>query len=700
MKALPIASIVLLMLLGFSCKHERGKTDTAAQAGTEQPSLDSLAAGGVLTPELMWRMGRLSELQVSPDGKTLLYGLTRYRLAENKGNRELFVMPATGGEAVQITSSAGSEINARWKPDGSGIGYLSAETGDYQLWECEADGGNPHQVSDIPGGISGFEYSPDLGHILYTKDVKLDQTPQEHYPDLPMTGVVIADDLMYRHWDHWHDYAYSHVFFAPYPKSGKLTEGKDIMEGERYDAPMLPWGGMEQMTWSPDGGQIAYTCKKMTGRDYALNTDSEIFLFDLASGQTRVLSDPGFEGYDWDPVFSPDGKMLVWRSMEEPGFEADKERIILHDLASGSNSDLTEGFDQGCTNYLWSPDSRTLYFISGIHATYQVYAMDLASRKPHQITRGPHDYQSIALAGDRIIGTKMSLSMPTEIFAVDPGNGQEQALSRVNQDVLSRITLGRVEERWIRTTDQKDMLTWVVYPPDFDSTKTYPALLYCQGGPQSAVSQFWSYRWNLQMMAANGYIVVAPNRRGLPTFGQEWNDQISGDYGGQNMKDYLSAIDAVAAEPYVDGARLGAVGASYGGFSVFWLAGNHNKRFKAFISHCGMFNLESQYGSTEEYFFVNKDLGGPYWSNPRPASFNFSPHRFVDRWDTPIMIITGANDFRIPYTESLQAFNAAQLRGIPSRLLFFPEESHFVLKPQNAVLWQREFFRWLDGWLK
>ncbi|HRZ76983.1 MAG TPA: peptidase S9, partial [Bacteroidales bacterium] len=388
MKALPIASIVLLMLLGFSCKHERGKTDTAAQAGTEQPSLDSLAAGGVLTPELMWRMGRLSELQVSPDGKTLLYGLTRYRLAENKGNRELFVMPATGGEAVQITSSAGSEINARWKPDGSGIGYLSAETGDYQLWECEADGGNPHQVSDIPGGISGFEYSPDLGHILYTKDVKLDQTPQEHYPDLPMTGVVIADDLMYRHWDHWHDYAYSHVFFAPYPKSGKLTEGKDIMEGERYDAPMLPWGGMEQMTWSPDGGQIAYTCKKMTGRDYALNTDSEIFLFDLASGQTRVLSDPGFEGYDWDPVFSPDGKMLVWRSMEEPGFEADKERIILHDLASGSNSDLTEGFDQGCTNYLWSPDSRTLYFISGIHATYQVYAMDLASRKPHQITRG------------------------------------------------------------------------------------------------------------------------------------------------------------------------------------------------------------------------------------------------------------------------------------------------------------------------
>jgi dipeptidyl aminopeptidase/acylaminoacyl peptidase len=693
-------SILFLMLLAIvACKQSKESPAESVQT-LEEPSLEQLASGGKFSPELMWRLGRISEVQVSPDGKTLLFGITRYNLAENKGNRDLYTLPSEGGEPVKITNLAGSELNARWKPDGSGIGYLSAESGSYQLWECKADGSEARQVSDIEGGISGFEYSPDLKHLLFTADVKLDQSPQDMYADLPLSGAFIADDLMYRHWDHWHDYAYSHVFFAEYPATGKITKGKDIMEGERFDTPMLPWGGMEQVAWSPDGKWIAYTCKKLSGKEYTLSTNSEIYLYELSNGQTRNLSEQGYDGYDWDPVFSPDGSRMVWRSMEEPGFEADKERIILYDMASGNSEDLTAGFDQGCTNYQWSPDGNTLYFISGIHATYQVYSLDLNSREFKQISQGDHDYQSISLSGDRIIGTKMSLSMPTEIFAIDLATGTETQLSKVNEDVFSLISLGEVEKRWIKTSDNKDMLTWVVYPPDFDSTKSYPTLLYCQGGPQSAVSQFWSYRWNLQMMAAHGYIVVAPNRRGLPTFGQEWNDQISGDYGGQNMKDYLSAIDALAAEPYVDEARLGAVGASYGGFSVFWLAGNHNKRFKAFISHCGMFNLESQYAATEEYFFVNKDLGGAYWNNPKPVSFNYSPHRFVGNWDTPIMIITGANDFRIPYTESLQAFNAAQLQGIPSRLLFFPEESHFVLKPQNSVLWQREFFRWLDEWLK
>jgi dipeptidyl aminopeptidase/acylaminoacyl peptidase len=470
------------------------------------------------------------------------------------------------------------------------------------------------------------------------------------------------------------------------------------MENEPWDTPLNPFGGMEQITWSPDGKMIVYTCKKMQGKAYALSTNSDLYLYELKLKLTTNITKENM-GYDQDPVFSHDGKKLVWKSLATDGYEADKERMMMLDLSNGSVKDLSEGFDQNCSGFVWSGDDEIIFFISGINATYQVYAHSLPTGNTTPLTSGAQDYTSIALAGSQLTGTRMSLSMPTEIYRVDLDGSQTQ-LSFTNQELLSRIPMGEVKERWIKTTDGKDMLVWVVYPPSFDRTKSYPALLYCQGGPQSAVSQFWSYRWNLQMMAANDYIVVAPNRRGLPTFGQEWNDQIAGDYGGQNMKDMLTAIDALAKEPYVDEKRLGAIGASYGGYSVLWLAGNHEKRFKAFISHCGIFDFESMYGSTEEYFFVNHDYEGPYWEKPKSNSYNFSPHLFVDKWDTPIMLITGGYDFRIPYTQSLEAFNAAQLRGIPSRLMFFPEESHFVLKPQNAVLWQREFFKWLDTYLK
>lgn len=663
-------------------------------------SLEELSQDGVFNPELMWRLGRLSDVQLSTDKQQLLFGISRYSLEENKGDRDLYTLGLDGGELIRITETPDAEINALWKPDGSGIAYLSNKSGSFQIWECDANGKASKQITDIEGGINGFAFAPDMKHFLFTKDVILDPSPQDIHPDLPKANAFISDDLMYRHWDQWHDYAYSHIFYAEYSAQGLISSGTDIMEDERFDSPMLPWGGMEQISWSPDGSKIAYTCKKMFGKEYALSTNSEIYIFDLSNYKTITLSTPGFEGYDWDPVFSPDGSKLVWRSMEEPGFEADKERIILYDFETQKAKDLTEGFDQSSTNYVWSEDGSMLFFISGIKATYQIFSMDIARAQIRQITYGDHNYQSISLAGDKIIGSKMSMSMPTEIFSVDPVSGEETQVSNINDDVFSRITLGKVEKRWIKTTDDKQMLTWIIYPPNFDPEKKYPTLLYCQGGPQSAVSQFFSYRWNLQMMAANGYIVVAPNRRGLPTFGQDWNDQISGDYGGQNIQDYLSAIDSMAKEPFVDENKLGAVGASYGGYSVFWLAGHHQKRFKAFISHCGMFNLESQYAGTEEYFFVNKDLEGPYWQKPQPKSYQYSPHLFVDQWDTPILIITGANDFRIPYSQSLQAFNSAQLRGVPSRLLFFPEESHFVLKPQNAVLWQREFFKWLDEWLK
>lgn len=656
------------------------------------------AQNGVLTAEKLWKMGRVSDVKVSPDGKDVLYGVSRYDLEKNSGDRDLFIMKANAESPVQLTDFKGSEYNGIWRPDGKKIGFIATKGGSPQIWEMNPDGTKKKQITDIKGGVTGFSYAPDMSRILYTKNVKLDKTPQEIHEDLPNTNVRIIDGLMYRHWDEWHDYKYSHIFVAPY-QNGKVGEGMDIMKGERYNAPTQPWGGMKEIDWSPDGETIAYTCKKLTGKEYSKSTNSEIYLYNIESGKTRNLTETGYKGYDKEPTFSPDGNKLVWWSMETPGFESDKQRIMMYDFAADEYSDLSKGFDQSSSHFHWNKQADKLFFTSGIEATYQIYQYDFEKGEIHQITEGAHNYQEIQPAGDRIVASRMTMSMPTEIYNVDM-SGKASQLTFTNKKLLDEIEMGRVQSRWIETTDGKKMLTWVIYPPNFDPNKKYPALLYAQGGPQSAVSQFFSYRWNFQMMAAHDYIVVAPNRRGLPTFGQEWNNQISGDYGGQNIKDYYAAIDALAEEPYVDEENLGAVGASYGGFSVFYMAGDHNGRFDTFISHCGMYNFESWYGSTEEYWFPNHDIGGPFWQEPKPESYEFSPHKSVQKWDTPIMMITGGKDFRIPYTQSLEAFNAAKLLGVPSRLLYFPDESHFVLQPQNAVLWQREFFKWLDKWLK
>lgn len=652
------------------------------------------------TPELLWKLGRVSEIELSPDEKQILYGVSWYNLEANKGNRDLYIIPVSGGDAMKVTSFKGSESNGIFRPDGKKIAFLSSESGSSQIWEANPDGTNAVQISNSENDITGFSYSPDMKYILYTQRVKLDKTPNDIYPDLPKANARIEDDLMYRHWDSWADYSYSHIFVASYT-DGKVLNGKDLMTGQRFESPMAPWGGMEQICWSPDGEKIAYTCKKLTGIDYSKSTNSEIYIFDLKTGIEKNVSE-GIAGYDQDPVFSPDGTKLVWRSMARDGFEADKDRIMIYDFKTAKYSDFSEKFDQNSGSFTWTADGKSLYFLSSVHGTVQIYALSLASRDIKQITKGQWDYLSIQLSGNEIVTSKQSMLQPTEIFKIDPA-GKESQLSFTNNSILSGIKSAKVEERWMTTTDNKKMLTWVIYPPDFDPNKKYPTLLFCEGGPQSMVSQFFSYRWNFQMMAANDYIVVAPNRRGLPGFGQEWNDQISGDYGGQNMKDYLTAIDEMAKEPFVDKDRLGAVGASYGGFSVLWLAGHHEKRFKAFISHCGMFNLEDQYLTTEEMWFVNWDLGGPYWEKGNKAvdhSYANSPHKFVDKWDTPILVIEGENDFRIPYTQGMAAYNAAKLRGIPARYLHFPEESHWVLRPQNSVLWQREFFRWLDEYLK
>lgn len=672
--------------------------------------------------EIMWKLGRVSDMQLSPNGESIIYGVTWYDVSANKGNRDIYKLDRNAESPRKLTDTKVSENNAIWRPDGKKIGYLSAESGSMQIWEMGPNGENKQQISNIEGGVNGFAYSPDITHVVYIQDVKVEKDAHDLYPDLPLSNALIYDDLMYRHWDSWHDYSYSHVFISPYA-DGKIVEGMDIMKGEPFDSPVMPDGGMEEITWSPDSKSLIYVCKKLVGKDYALSTNSDIYMYNLASGNTVNLTSDNL-GYDKDPVFSPDGSKIVYRSMKTPGFESDKDRIMLlefknsvkekkstrnenidnktekpFELASAIYTDLSKDFDQSSGNFTFSKDGQSIYFISGTQATFQVYKIDLKSKKIDQLTKGDHDIQAFAIDGKDLIITKMRMDLPSEIFKVK-SDGTEEQLTFTNREILKGVELGKTTKRWITTTDGKKMLVWVILPPNFDPNKKYPALLYCQGGPQSAVSQFFSYRWNFQMMAAHDYVIVAPNRRGLPTFGQEWNDQISLDYGGQNMNDYLTAIDSVSTEPWVNADKLGAVGASYGGYSVYWLAGNHNKRFKAFIAHCGIFNFESMYGSTEEVFFVNHDWGGPYWDKPRPKSYDFSPHNFVGNWDTPLLVITGGYDFRIPYTESMQAFDVAQLKGIPSRFIFFPEETHFVSKPQNAILWQREFFRWLDKWLK
>ena len=659
---------------------------------------DQEIRGGRLTPEILWKFGRITEDRLSPDGSTVIFDITRYDYKTEARVTDIASVPSAGGEMKLLTSSDGTYHNMRWTPGGNKIGYISNVAGSDQVWEMNPDGSGKTQVSDIQGGITGFEYAPDGAHILYLKEVKVGETAKDIYPDLPLSNAHIITDLMYRHWNTWEDFFYSHIFVAGYGK-GTITQGTDIMKDEPWDAPMAPYFDQTEISWSPDGHYIAYTCKKLKGKEYAVSTNSDIYLYHIDDSSTVNLTS-GMNGYDKYPSFSGDGTKIAWQSMETPGNESDKDRLFVMDLKTHEKKYLTQNFDQNVEHLVWDGNNTGIYFLSVHHGTYQVYHVDTRSAEVRQITRGIHDYKSFSLGNGFLTGERMSMSMATEIFRVDLPDGKETQLSFVNRKIYDHIKSGRVEERWVKTTDNKDMQVWVIYPPDFDSLKSYPALLYCQGGPQSPVSQFFSYRWNFQIMAANGYIIVAPNRRGLPGYGQAWNAEISGDYGGQNMKDYLSAIDDVKKEPYVDENRLGAVGASYGGYSVFYLAGHHNKRFKAFIAHCGIYDFVSMYTGTEEMWFVNHDIGGPYWEKPEPESYKFSPHLYVDKWDTPIMIITGEKDFRIPYTQALEAFDAAQLRGVPSKLLVFPDETHFVTKPQDAILWQREFFKWLDKYLK
>ncbi|MDR2475019.1 MAG: S9 family peptidase [Bacteroidales bacterium] len=686
----------MTMLLTAAACGEMQKND-APVIGKPEIKIEN----GRLTPEALWAFGRVGNAEVSPDGETVLYTVSYYSIPENKGNTELFSVRIDGSNKRQLTRTSARENSAKWTNSGKQITFLSSESGSSQLWQMDADGNNRRQLTDREGGINAFAFSPDETKLLFIADVKYGERAVDKHPDLPKSSGKIINDLMYKHWDEWVE-TVPHPFVADWV-DGKPVNERDILEGEPYECPMKPFGGIEQLAWNPDGKTIAYTCRKKTGRDYALSTNSDIYFYNVETGISENKTE-GMAGYDQNPVFSPDGAWLAWESMERDGCESDKIRLFVMNIATGEKNDLSASFDQDANHLSWSADSKSVYFVSCWHALTQIYRADIASKSITKITDGRHDYESVVPAKNQtLIGIKHSLSKPNEVYAIDAASGMETELSLENSQLLSQLKMGNIEERWIPATDNKQILTWVVYPPDFDPDKKYPAILYCQGGPQSTVSQFWSYRWNLQLMAANGYIVVAPNRRGLPGFGKEWLEQISGDYGGQNMKDYLSAIDALSKEPFVDADRLGCVGASYGGFSVYWLAGHHEKRFKAFIAHDGMFNLPQQYLETEEMWFVNWDLGGAYWEKNNATaqrSYANSPHLFVDKWDTPILVIHGEKDYRILASQGMAAFNAAVLRGVSAELLIFPDENHWVLKPQNAILWQRTFFNWLNKWLK
>ena len=683
-----------------------GGTKDAGQNGTLIERSDIKIEGKRMTPEALWAMGRIGSVAVSPDEKQIAYSVAYYSVPENKSNNELFVMNADGSSNRQITRDSWQESQPVWIKDGKKIAFLCNESGSSQVWEMNPDGTERKQLTRYEGDIEGFAFSPDGKKLLFIAQVKTVQSTADKHPDLPKATGIIVTDLMYKHWDEWVTTA-PHPFVADFDGNG-ISNVQDILDGEPYESPMKPWGGIEQLAWSPASDKVAYTCRKKTGLAYAVSTNSDIYIYDLATGKTENITEEN-KGYDTNPQYSPDGKYIAWQSMERDGYEADLNRLFVMNLATGEKRFVSHAFESNVDAFLWNKDSQSIYFIGVWHGETQIYNIDLADNDSlNRLTDGMHDYASLALCGDKLIAKRHSMSMGDEIYAVNntrSGNAFAKAeqLTFENKQIYDQLEMGKVEARWMTTTDGKQMLTWVIYPPQFDPNKKYPTLLFCEGGPQSPVSQFWSYRWNFQIMAANDYIIVAPNRRGLPGFGVEWNEAISGDYGGQCMKDYFTAIDEMAKEPFVDKDRLGCVGASFGGFSVYWLAGHHDKRFKAFIAHDGIFNMEMQYLETEEKWFANWDMGGAYWEKDNATAqrtFANSPHLFVDKWDTPILCIHGEKEFRILANQAMAAFDAAVMRGVPAELLIYPDENHWVLKPQNGVLWQRTFFEWLDKWLK
>lgn len=716
---------ILATALSICCSSVNAQ-ENASFIGKSNITLQS----DLMTPEALWAMGRIGTAQASPDGKHIIYQVDYYSVKQNKGHQVIYIMDSDGKNNKMLTTSAKSETDAVWIKDGQKIAFLC----DGQIWEMNPDGSGRKQLTNDKTGIDGFKFSPDEKYVILIKQIPYHGIIKEKPEDLPLTTGRVITDMNYRHWDEYVE-SIPHPYLAEVTSNG-IGEGTDIMKGEPYECPVKPFGGAEQLAWSTDSKTIAYTSRKKTGINYAISTDTDIYLYNIESKQTVNICKPANykepeinmtksmknqavnseenlknnPGYDVNPKFSPNGQYVAWLSMARNGYESDRNRLCVYNLKTGEKTYTTESFDSNVDDFCWSADSKTLYFLGIWHGCENIYQTNLKGNVM-QLTDGWNDYGSVQMLNDgkKLLAERHSMSQASELYIVTPGKKEKTAkveqITFENKHLYDQMTFGKIQQRWTKTTDGKDMMYWIILPAHFDETKKYPTLLFCEGGPQSPVSQFWSYRWNMQIMAANGYVVIAPNRRGLPGFGSEWNEEISGDWTGQCMNDYLSAIDDACKNlPFVDKDRLGAVGASFGGFSVYYLAGHHNKRFKCFIAHDGAFNLESMYTDTEEAWFSNWEYDDAFWNKDMTENakrtYANSPHKFVDKWDTPILCIHGEKDYRINANQGMGAFNAARMRGIPAELLLFPDENHWVLKPQNGVLWQRTFFNWLDRWLK
>ena len=722
-----LAILVGLVLLGSPSKAEND-----VKIGKQNIKLTS----NLMTPEALWAMGRIGGCEASADGKQIVYQVGYYSVKANKSQQKIAIINADGTGNTTLTTGTKSETDPTWVN-----GKIVFLTGG-QIWTMNPDGTDRKQISKTSKDIEGFKFSPDGKKVILLHSIDFYEIIKKNPDDLPKATGRLVTDLMYRHWDHYVE-SIQHPFVTNViMENGELKIDNDaevdILEGEPYECPMEPFGGIEQLDWSPDSKQIAYTCRKKTGLAYSISTDSDIYIYNIGTRETKNLCKPeGYVepeidpttsmkyqkvnatenlknnvGYDQNPQFSPDGKYVAWLSMERNGYEADRNRLCCYDLATGEKKYLTESFDSNVDAFVWS-DSKDamIYFIGVWHATENLYAINWKGELK-QMTETWDDFGSIRLInnGKQLLMERHNFTSPADLYIVTPNfkKPEKTAITQLtfeNKHILDQLAKPTVQQRWVKTSDGKEMLTWIILPPNFDESKKYPTLLFCEGGPQSPVSQFWSYRWNFMIMASQGYIVVAPNRRGLPGFGQEWLEEISGDWTGQCMQDYLAAIDDAANNlSYVDKDHLGAVGASFGGFSVYYLAGIHEKRFKAFIAHDGAFNLAAMYTETEENWFSNWEYDEAYWHRPQlpnaKKTYHDSPHKMVEKWDTPILCIHGEKDYRINATQGMSAFNAARMKGIPAELLIFPDENHWVLKPQNGVLWQRTFFNWLDRWLK
>ena len=686
-----------------------------------------------MTPEALWAMGRIGSYAASPDGKKIVYQVGYYSVKENKSHQVLYVMDANGSGQQILTNSNKNETDPAWL-DNNRIAFLSGG----EIWMMNSDGSNRQQLSKTDGNVEGYKFSPDGKKVIILKSIPFNEVIKENPKDLPKATGRLVTDLMYRHWDHYVE-SIQHPFVYSVGDGFVIADnGTDILEGEPFECPMEPFGGIEQLDWSKDSQSIAYTCRKKTGLLYSISTDSDIYLYNIGTRKTINLCKPADyvepkvdpsktlrhqavnapenlknnPGYDQNPQFSPDGKYIAWQSMARDGYEADRNRLCIYTLATGEKRYVTEAFDSDVDAFCWSDDKDALIYFTGVwHGTYNLYAINWKGELK-QLTNEWADWGSLQPMnnGKQLLMERHSHLAPADLYVVTPNFKKPEKtvatqITAENMHILDQLLIPTERQVWVPTTDGKQMLVWVILPPNFDETKKYPTLLFCEGGPQSPVSQFWSYRWNFMIMASQGYVVVAPNRRGLPGFGSEWCEEISGDWTGQCMNDYLSAIDYACDHlPYVDKDHLGAVGASFGGFSVYYLAGHHNKRFKCFIAHDGAFNLEAMYTETEENWFSNWEYDDAYWNKDRTAdadkTYKNSPHLYVDKWDTPILCIHGEKDYRINATQGMSAFNAARMKGIEAQLLIFPDENHWVLKPQNGILWQRTYFEWLDRWLK